>query len=221
MSTTPSSPDAAPQPQVIGLAPGAAAEATGQDAKKYSSNNPVVRRLIARWLGVVGQQLGPVSGRHGDVGVGEGLSLERVLPTGTPVVGLEYRLGKLRAAGDRLPRLVGAVADAGALPVRDASFDTVTCLEVLEHLEPVEPAVVELARITRGRCVVSVPYEPFFRLGNLARGKNPKLIGNDPEHVQQFSPRRLATVLEAHFASVETRVAFPWVVAVAEHGHRA
>ncbi len=200
------------------MARGAAEEATGQDAKKYSSTNPVVQRLIKRWLGVVSEVVGTDVGRHGDVGVGEGLSLERVLPAGHAAVGLEYRLGKVQAAIERLPLLQGVVADAGMLPIRDASFDTVTCLEVLEHLDPVEPAVVELARITRGRCIVSVPYEPFFRLGNLARGKNPKLIGNDPEHVQQFSPRRLRALLGPHFASVETRVAFPWVVAVASTG---
>ncbi len=202
-------------PRAIGLARGAAEEATGQDARKYSSGNPVVQRLIARWLDVVRDVLGEVDGLHGDVGVGEGLSLERVLPAGRPAIGLEYRIGKIEAARRRLPNLTGAVADAGLLPVRDRCFDTVTCLEVLEHLDPVEPAIVELARITRGRCVVSVPYEPFFRLGNLARGKNVKLVGNDPEHVQQFSPGRLAAALSPHFAEVTTRVAFPWVVAEA------
>jgi SAM-dependent methyltransferase len=199
----------------IGLAKGAAEEATGQDAKKYSSSNPVVKNLIARWLGVVQEVVGTDVGVHGDVGVGEGLSLERVLPKGHKAVGLEYRLGKVQAAKERIPLLEGVVADAGMLPIRDRSFDTVTCLEVLEHLDPVEPAIVELARITRGRCIISVPYEPFFRLGNLGRGKNIKLIGNDPEHVQQFSPRKLEAALAPHFGAVDTRVAFPWVVAEA------
>lgn len=199
----------------IGLARGAAEEATGQDAKKYSSTNPVVQRLIARWLGAVSDTVGSEPGRHGDVGVGEGLSLERVLPTAHPAVGLEYRLGKVQAARRRLPLLAGVVADAGMLPVRDRAFDTVTCLEVLEHLDPVGPAIDELARITRGRCIVSVPFEPWFRLGNLARGKNATRIGNDPEHVQQFNPRRLSAELRRCFPKVTTRAVFPWIVAVA------
>jgi len=200
--------------RAIGLAGGARAEATGQDAAKYSSSNPVVKGLISRWLAVVAELVGRDSGIHGDVGVGEGLSLQRVLPPGHAAVGLEYRIGKLRAAVERVPDLHGVVADAGMLPVRDASFDTVTCLEVLEHLDPAGPAIVELARITRGRCIVSVPHEPFFRLGNLARGKHPRRLGNDAEHVQQFSPSRLRAALGPHFASVETRVVFPWIVAV-------
>lgn len=199
----------------IGLARGAAAEATGQDAKKYSSTNPAVRHLIARWLRVVSEIVGASPGRHGDVGVGEGLSLQRVLPAGTPAVGLEYRMGKLRAARSRLPALTGAVADAGMLPIRDRSFDTVTCLEVLEHLAPVEPAIAELARITRGRCIISVPFEPWFRLGNLARGKNVKQLGNDPEHVQHFGRDGLTAALQGRFGAVDIRIAFPWIVAVA------
>ena len=66
----------------------------------------------------------------------------------------------------------------------------------LEHLIPFEPAVAELARITRGRLVVSVPWEPWFRLGNMGRGKNVKRLGNDPEHVQAFTPKRLKALLE-------------------------
>ena len=55
----------------------------------------------------------------------------------------------------------------------------------------VAPAVAELARVTADRCVVSVPWEPWFRLGNLGRGRNVARLGNDPEHVQWFTPRRL------------------------------
>lgn len=203
------------QPRPIGLAQGAAEEATGQDAKKYSSTNPVVSRLITRWLATVTDCVGTTPGSMGDLGVGEGLSLQRVLPTGHPAVGLEYRLGKVQAAQVAIPSLLPVVADAGMLPIRDGVFDTVTCLEVLEHLDPVGPAIDELARITRGRCIISVPFEPWFRTGNMARGKNLKRWGNDPEHVQQFSPKSLRAALGRRFSTVETTVAFPWVVAVA------
>lgn len=203
--------------RTIGLAPGAAEEATGQDAKKYASTNPVVRRLIGRWLEAVSAAVGSHPGALGDLGVGEGLSLERVLPAGHGAVGLEYRVGKVAAARQRIPGLLAVVCDGGLVPVRDGSFDTVTCLEVLEHLDPFEPAVAELARITRSRCVVSVPFEPWFRLGNLGRGKNVGRVGNDPEHVQQFRPSTLGAALGRHFADVDTTVVFPWIVAVARH----
>ena len=56
------------------------------------------------------------------------------------------------------------------------------------------------------RLVVSVPWEPWFRLGNLGRGKNVARWGNDPEHVNFFNPRKLRAALGAHFAEVNHRI---------------
>jgi hypothetical protein len=202
----------------IGLAPGAPEAAAGQDAKKYATGNPVVQKLLGRWMGILRGVLGDVGGTVIDVGVGEGLALERMLEGQARVttpIGLEYRIDKVRAAGERLPGLAGAVADAGMLPVADRAGDLVTCIELLEHLTPYEPAVAELARITGGRLVVSVPWEPWFRLGNLGRGKNLGRLGNDPEHVQAFTPRRLRRALERDYAEVRVVKAFPWLIAEA------
>jgi SAM-dependent methyltransferase len=200
----------------IGLAPHAPAEGSGQDAKKYSTRNPLVRRLIARWLRIVRVAVSQPHGILVDVGIGEGLALEQMVPAGSRVVGVEYRRDKLRLARQHIEALAGVVADAGMLPFRDSAADVTTCIEVLEHLVTPEPAVEELARITSRRCVVSVPWEPWFRLGNLGRGKNLSRIGNDIEHVQQFTPHRLRRLLGRHFDRVEIVRAFPWLVAVAE-----
>jgi SAM-dependent methyltransferase len=204
----------------LGLAPGAPEQAAGQDARKYATRNPVVQRLIARWLETVSRELaGPPSTGHIDVGIGEGLAIARLVPAGTPVVGIEYRYDKLRVATRSLPGCSGVVADAGLLPVRDGAGGLVTCIEVLEHLTDPAVAVAELARITGGRCVVSVPWEPWFRLGNLGRGKNVGRLGNDPEHLQAFSPRSLERSLARSFAHVRVVRSFPWLVAVATPQH--
>lgn len=209
-------PPLGPAPGVpIGLAPGAPEEAAGQDARKYATANPIVQRLLTRWMAKLKDVLGPIEGTVIDVGVGEGLALERMLPADRSAVGLEYRIDKVLAARQRLRALSGVVADAGMLPVADHSGDLVTCIELLEHLTPFEPAVKELARITRGRLVVSVPWEPFFRLGNLGRGKNLRRFGNDPEHVQAFTPGRLRRALTSQYADVRIVAAFPWLIAEA------
>src|SRR5712691_5726357 len=202
--------------RVLGLAPGAAVEAAGQDARKYATRNPVVQRLIARWLAAVSNELvasAPIT--HVDVGIGEGLALARLLSARTQVIGIEYRYDKLRVATTSLAGCSGIVADAGMLPVRDGAAGLVTCIEVLEHLTDPAVAVAELARITRNRCVVSVPWEPWFRLGNLGRGKNISRGGNDPEHLSMFTSPRLRAALEPHFDSVRVVPAFPWLVAEA------
>jgi hypothetical protein len=211
--------DAATEPTArpIGLAPGAPEDAAGQDAKKYGTTNPVVQRLLARWMGRLRTVIGTVDGTVVDVGVGEGLSLERVLPADHSAIGVEYRFDKIDAARRRLPNLAGLRSDAGMLPLADHCADLVTCIELLEHLPTYVPAVSELARITRGRCVVSVPWEPYFRLGNLGRGKNVRRFGNDPEHVQFFTPGRLRGALAAGFQDVTVTPAFPWLIAEARN----
>lgn len=198
------------------MAPGVDPEAAGQDEQKYTTSNPVVRRLIGALLARVSAEIGPAPGRLADIGTGEGLALARVVPPGVTPIGVEYRAAKLVLAAQAVPGLGASVGDIGALPFPDASIDTVVCQEVLEHLPTVAPAVAELARITGGRCIITVPHEPFFRGGNLARGKNVARWGNDVEHLQQFTPKRLRAALEPHFGSVRVHRATPWLLAVAE-----
>jgi len=212
----------------IGLAPGVPKEAAGQDAAKYGSTNPVVTRLLDRWTTKLTTVLGPIEGTVVDVGIGEGLALERLLAyadragTRDPsarIAAIEYRYDKAAIAAD-LKGVAVSVGDAGMLPFPDATADLVTCIEVLEHLPQVDPAVAELARVCKGRCVVSVPYEPWFRLGNLGRGKNIGRLGNDPEHLHAFTPSRLRRALERSFAEVTVTPVFPWLVAEARAPRR-
>lgn len=213
MTDGPTSP--AGRPQSIGLAPGLALDAAGQDAAKYGTSNPVVQKLLAGWMTKLHNVLGTPTGTVVDVGVGEGFALERMFPTGTTAVALEYRHDKAKVASERLDAVSVVRGDAGVLPFPDRSADLVTSIEVLEHLPTYEQAVAEMARICRGRLVVSVPWEPWFRLGNLGRGKNVKRLGNDPEHVQAFTPKRLERALGANFATVRVVRAFPWLIAEA------
>src|SRR5262249_29554661 len=106
----------------IGLAPGAPREAAGQDAAKYGSTNPVVHRLFDRWMARLLAAVGAVTGTVVDVGVGEGLSLERVLAGSEVrpqrVVGVEYRSDKAQVARG-VRNLDVTVGDAGMVPLRD------------------------------------------------------------------------------------------------------
>lgn len=221
----------------IGLAPGASTEAAGQDAAKYGTSNPVVRWLLDRWTDRLKELIDPVTGTVIDVGIGEGLCTQRLLSVAPEapgradgawsahdrgdvrLVGVEYRFDKASLAR-RLPIAGVTVGDAGMLPLPDGIADVVLCIEVLEHLPTVPPAVSELARITRGRCIVSVPWEPWFRLGNLGRGKNLARLGNDPEHVHWFSPARLRRTLQTSFNEVRVVRVFPWLVAIAHNEPR-
>jgi SAM-dependent methyltransferase len=202
-------------PEPIGLPRGVSIQSAGEDEAKYGSQNPVVRMLIARLMRELRTASGSTTGTWVDVGIGEGLALEAIGVRSGLLVGIEFRSDKLAAALRRLPGAAGVRADAGMLPIASHGADVVTCLEVLEHLTAPERAIEELARISRGRCVVSVPWEPFFRLGNLCRAKDVTRFGNNPEHVQHFRPSSLRALLGAHFDDVVIRPCFPWIIGVA------
>jgi SAM-dependent methyltransferase len=200
--------------RALGQPPGVADVSVGEDEAKYNSHNAVVRWLIARLLREVRGAAGSTDGLWVDVGIGEGFAMEALQARPGLLLGVEYRGDKLGKALERVPWASGVRADARFLPLMDRSADIVTCLEVLEHLEAPEPAIEELARICRGACVVSVPWEPFFRLGNLGRGKDLRRWGNNPEHVQQFRPASLHRLLRRSFDEVTVRPCLPWLIAV-------
>src|SRR4030095_11252146 len=107
-------------------------EAAGQETAKDGSTTRVVRRLFDRWMARLLAAVGAATGTVVDVGVGEGLSLERVLAAPEVrhkrVVGVEYRYDKAQVA-HRVRNLDVAVGDAGMLPFRDDAADLVLCIE--------------------------------------------------------------------------------------------
>jgi 2-polyprenyl-3-methyl-5-hydroxy-6-metoxy-1,4-benzoquinol methylase len=67
----------------------------------------------------------------------------------------------------------------------------VICCEVLEHLDDPAAGLAELARVSARHVLLSTPWEPVWRLLNVARGRYLRDLGNTPGHVQHFSRRAL------------------------------
>jgi ubiquinone/menaquinone biosynthesis C-methylase UbiE len=119
-----------------------------------------------------------------DAGCGEGFVSEWMSEAfgGARVVGVDTRNDALREASGRVSRADFLVGDVMGLPFPDRSFDLVVCTEVLEHVEDPAGALRELRRVSRGRLLVTVPHEPFFRAGNLLRGRHVRRLGSTPGH---------------------------------------
>ena len=179
--------------------------------EKYSDPNPIVRFVIARFfrrLRSVLAELEPCSIL--DAGCGEGELLRRgALPGGLDPVCLDL----CRASLAEVAALRRVCASVVSLPFGDCTFDVVIGLEVLEHLHDPGAAVREMARVARRAVVVSVPFEPYFRIGNVLRGKHLGILGNHPEHVQHWNLRTFPAFLSGSVAEVRTIEAFPWIIA--------
>ncbi|WP_269524300.1 class I SAM-dependent methyltransferase [Coraliomargarita parva] len=183
--------------------------------QKFQTSNPVVRRLLDNFFETIKRRLG--SGFEGhllDAGCGEGLVLHRMgslLPK--QVSAFDINPDCVAYVKAQWPGVQVSVQDIYNLPYADGEFDLVLCLEVLEHLSEPEKALAELKRVSSGRLILSVPYEPWFQLGSLLRGKYIRSFGNHPEHVNHWSPKTFRAFLENVFERVMIETSFPWIIA--------
>jgi SAM-dependent methyltransferase len=103
-----------------------------------------------------------------DVGCNVGALLSDVAQQckAATLVGVDINRDALEAASRRHPNIAFVHADAWKLPFGKDTFDTVTCLEVIEHIEEERRADVfrEMRRVTRpgGRLIVSTPHAGWF-----------------------------------------------------------
>ncbi len=85
-----------------------------------------------------------------EVGTGEGQVARDVADQGaSAVVGLDITVGQITEAVRRAGGPVYGVSDAAALPVRSASFDAAVACLVFEHIDAVDEAIAEVARVVR------------------------------------------------------------------------
>jgi SAM-dependent methyltransferase len=133
---------------------------------------PTLKHLRERWwddsfTAFVRDTVQPKAGRRIlDVGCGTGtaeVKLSRLHLTQVTLIAVDLLADRARealaAARSHNIRASFAAADARALPFSDATFDSVFCVAVLQHIGDVAGAVRELARVTRpgGRIVAVEP----------------------------------------------------------------
>jgi SAM-dependent methyltransferase len=105
----------------------------------------------------------PRSGRHLDVGTGRGDGTVLLGPAVARCIGLEYGLKSAVLAADRGCTITRG--DARRLPFAAARFDSITCLDVLEHVPRPLEAVAEMARVLRpgGVLILQTPNRELFK----------------------------------------------------------
>lgn len=97
--------------------------------------------------------------------------------------GIDFSSELIKRAMHRFPEQTWKVADYSKLPFEDNSFDVVTAMEILEHIEDPAKALLEAKRVCKsgGSVIVTTPN---------------KLIIDDPAHVWSFVPSDIFKLLE-------------------------
>ena len=73
----------------------------------------------------------------------------------------------------------------------------------------------ELARVCAGTLIASVPFEPIWRAGNLARGRYVRDLGNTPGHVNHWTRWGFTRFVSTRFDVERVRNPLPWTMVLA------
>lgn len=198
----------------IELPPGFVA---GNHFDKYRSQNPVHRALVGGFLRAARALVRTARPRRVlEVGCGSGDLAARLFRTdegpSIDYTGIDISPAEVAAARGRCPAGRFQVASAYDLPFPDRGFDLVVVCEVLEHLDRPADCLREVGRVCGGYALVSVPWEPIWRVLNVARGKYWRQLGNTPGHVQHFSRRACRRLVAERFELVAERRPLPWTM---------
>jgi 2-polyprenyl-3-methyl-5-hydroxy-6-metoxy-1,4-benzoquinol methylase len=152
-----------------------------------------------------------------DIGCGEGKVLEQLRASfSTPSTGIDIDPARICLAKSHSGGIPFAVGNAQELPYEDNSFDFVMILEVLEHVGDPDIVLREAFRVTSKFLLASVPNEPWWRIGNLARLKYIRDLGNTPEHINHWTVRGFKTFISEHFKIVKVETPILWTFVLAE-----
>lgn len=185
---------------------------------KYQDRSLIARYANWRFIETIRHMIAAIS-FHSilDAGCGEGEVLARALSgyTGT-ITAFDLDIHRLTLARQRVADVGFLMSNIHRLPFTDNSFDLIISLEVLEHISDPQKALRELWRVSRRYVLLSVPNEPWWRIGNMMRLKYLRAWGNTPEHINHWTYPGFVRLIRQHFAV--NRIATPvlWTFVLGE-----
>lgn len=167
-------------------------------------------------------------GRALDAACGTGRHTRRLIELGHEVTGIDATVEMLGRARDNLPGADLREGDLLDLPLEDRTFDLAVCALALEHVDDLERAIAELARVVRpgGRVIVSDMHPVLRALGGAAffrdaAGERAVIRGRSHTHsdyLDAFAAAGLVVnrCVEASFGEAEVEMQQPAAAIVPE-----
>jgi 2-polyprenyl-3-methyl-5-hydroxy-6-metoxy-1,4-benzoquinol methylase len=184
-------------------------ESVAEGAVRFVADGPRRREETRAWYRYATRLLPEPSagGRWLDLGCGQGELLELAGARGLRGMGLDFaRRNAAAVVAHGRPALVADLTRP--LPLRSASLDGATLVEVIEHIVNAEALLAELARVIRPRgwLVLTTPnvVHLTYRLRAL-RGRPPKQEGR---HYRFFTRSTLAAALADAGFRISGRASF-------------
>ena len=193
----------------------------GKIYEVYNTNNPVIKYLSKRFFTKIEYYLDLIDARNLkgiDIGCGEGHMLNSLYDRGLvkEIMGIDLDHERVEYAQNKYPNIRFCIEDVYELKLPKNKYDYVMALEILEHLPEPSLALENMRKIIKpnGFIILSVPYEPYFQIGNVLRGKHLKRLGKTPAHLHFWSKNGLINMIndKINVEYYHNLATFPWQV---------
>jgi SAM-dependent methyltransferase len=169
----------------------AAAKWEAPDRKFFGHRDCMVRNM-SRYQFIAAR----ANGRCLDIGCGRGYGFDYLKPRCTSCTGVDISEAFLREARAHYPEVSFLHQNAERLPFEDATFDTITSFEVIEHLEDDRAFLKEIARVASRGAVVAISTPNRL----IASGAQKKPLNKF--HVREYTAEEFRGLLTGAFAEV-------------------
>lgn len=187
--------------------------------EKYKPNpSRLTRVALSRFFATLSRMLEQTTAETVfDAGCGEAYVLNHYLePRFKKIYGADLDFECIQYVKTSYPHLPVFCSNLQQIPLPDNAVDLALCLEVLEHVGEPQLALKELHRVTRKYVILSVPNEPFWRIGNMARGAYWRDWGNTPEHINHWSVWGFKRLVSQYFKVIDVMTPVTWTFILAE-----
>jgi 2-polyprenyl-3-methyl-5-hydroxy-6-metoxy-1,4-benzoquinol methylase len=192
----------------------------GNVFNKYASNNPIYKSLINNfktklWNCITKQQPLTIL----EPGCGEGFWSKEIIQKldSSQLIAFDIDRDIINQTKSICPNVTFNVDSIYDLTkYKSLTYDYILVLEVLEHLERPNDALLELSALMADKYIFSIPNEPIWRLLNISRLKYLKKFGNTPGHIQHWNKNSFKKLISQYFEVIEINSAFPWLIAICQ-----
>jgi SAM-dependent methyltransferase len=183
---------------------------------KYRNRNPFHRLALDHFFSAVVKTIRQIQPEKVfELGCGEGFFLRELKKRGLvfdSYVGLDLRRRAIKMARDLHPEHCFFEADFFSWNYPIKSFDLVIASQVLEHLAEPDKFLKRLVAYSNNHLLLTVPWEPWFRLMNLLRGRDINRLGNHPEHINRWGIRQFKRLVARSATIQKTQGVFPFII---------
>lgn len=191
-------------------------------SKKYQNTNLIHQLVLGRFLDSCAKDIKAFEEQKAlDFGCGEAFFWQEMANRGVSMknlTGMDLRDDALTIARENFPQHSFIKQDLLQTDTDKQQYDIVIASQVLEHLPRPEHFIQQLVKLCspEGHLLLTVPWEPFFMLSNLARGRDILRLGNHPEHINLWSARGFKNFVSPYAEIIHSKTVFPFQLILAK-----